>query len=110
MDSAYVAPSQLGMNEFDDSRYSRSHKGSVHPLSCALSIICPCSWLCSCFTVKEQTEAVLLYFGVYGNPVEQAPRQACLFSRRTAAGIKDTPGIHCSNPCGRDIRTISKRK
>lgn len=39
----------------------------------------------------ENYEAVLLYYGKY-------------------AGVKDGAGVHCSNPCGRDVRNISKRK
>jgi len=84
-------PQALSMTEFDESRYSRDYEGGTHPLSCFMSIICPCAWLGACFTVRENTEAVILYFGKY-------------------AGIKDTSGVHCSNPCGRDVRTISKRK
>lgn len=105
-----LVPSAVGMNDFDESRYSRDHHPGCNglrlardvagaqfrsllfsPHSCFVSSLCFCSWLGSCFTVNENTEAILLYYGVY-------------------AGVVDQPGLHCSTPCGRDVRTISKKK
>lgn len=82
----------LKMSDFDDKRYGDGAEGvSVNPVSCCLSILCPCAWLCSCFVLSESTEAVLLHFG-------------------KLSGVMKTPGCHCVNSCGRDLRSISLRK
>ena len=66
-------------------------RAGVHPLSCCLSLMFPCTWLCSCYTVQENEQALELYFGRY--------------QRRVAE-----PGIVCSNPCGRTVLTISTKQ
>jgi hypothetical protein len=62
--------------QFDESRFQANNE-EMNPLSCCLSILCPCVWLCSCFTVREQNSAVELRFGKY-------------------AGTHSSPGVQCS--------------
>jgi len=71
--------------------YDEDYKPAAHPLALVGSILCPFAWLCSCFVVREQTSVVQLHCG----------RFTSLF---------EGPGIHVSNPCGRTLRVISKRK
>lgn len=75
----------------DESRLRMDPSASTNPVSCCLSIMCPIVWLCSCFTVYEQTEVVQMHFGKF-------------------SGRYTEPGCHCSNPCGRQAHSISKRK
>ena len=77
--------------EFDDDKYPSDLKTGIHPLACCLSVLFPCCWLCSCYSVKEQTSIVRLTFGRY-------------------SGLDKTPGIHCANPCGRELRYVSQKK
>ena len=74
-----------------DNDYSKREIPGTHPLSCFLSILCPCAWLGSCFTLQENVHGVVLEWGKF-------------------AGHYTTPGIHCSNPCGRTVLTISTRQ
>jgi regulator of protease activity HflC (stomatin/prohibitin superfamily) len=61
-------------------------------LSCALGTICfPFTLLCSCYTVKEKNEAVILRWGKFDDRVS-------------------TPGCHWSNCWGRELRVISTAK
>jgi hypothetical protein len=62
--------------QFDESRFQANNE-EMNPLSCCLSIMFPCVWLCSCFTVREQNSAVELRFGKY-------------------AGTHSSPGVQCS--------------
>lgn len=57
-------------HEFDDSRYDRNAVAQMNSLSCCLSCIFPCAWLCSCFSIQEQSAAVVMYFGKYSQLVE----------------------------------------
>jgi hypothetical protein len=43
---------------YDEDVYTASP--STHPLSCVLSIMMPCAWLCACYTVEEQEQAIVL--------------------------------------------------
>jgi hypothetical protein len=72
------------------SQYS-NNAGGTHPLSCLLSMIFPCSWCCSCYSVREQEAAIILQWGKFS-------------SHNTV------PGLSCSNPCGRSIIVISTRQ
>jgi len=74
---------------YDEDVYTGSP--STHPLSCFLSTIMPCAWLCACYTVEEQEQAIVLQWG-------------------KLAGHATTPGIRCDNPCGRSIIKISTRQ
>lgn len=74
-----------------DERYDTNYKPKAHPLSIFGSILFPCMWLGAAFCIKEQEEFVQLHWGRY-------------------TGLFNTPGCHCSNPCGRSLRTISKKK
>jgi hypothetical protein len=62
--------------QFDESRFQANNE-EVNPLSCCLSVVFPCVWLCSCFTVREQNSAVELRFGKY-------------------SGTHSSPGVQCS--------------
>ncbi len=50
--------------QFDESRF-QANSEETNPVSCCLSIMCPCVWLCSCFSIREQNSAVELRFGKY---------------------------------------------
>jgi len=65
--------------------------GFSHPLSMIMGCLClPFTLCCSCFTLQEREEAVILNFGKY-------------------AGVLKAPGIHFSNCWGRTILRISTK-
>jgi len=66
-------------------------EGFSHPLSLVLGILCfPFTACCSCFTLQEREEAVVLSYGKY-------------------AGVLKVPGIHCSNCWGRSLLRVSTK-
>lgn len=58
------------------------------PLSCILASLFPCAWCCSCTTVREKTELVLLNWGRYVRTIRE-------------------PGLVCWNPFGVSVREVS---
>jgi len=66
--------------------------GGVNPLSVLLGVVCcPLTLLCSCFTLDQQEEAVLMYWGRYSTTLRD-------------------PGLQFANCWGREIRKISTKK
>ena len=76
--------------QFDEARF-QANSEETNAVSCCLSVLFPCVWLCSCFSIREQTSAVELRFGKY-------------------AGTHSEPGVRYSNPCGRELRYVSRKK
>lgn len=61
-------------------------------LSCCLGAAClPCMLLCSCYTVDQNEDVVIQYWGAYSKTVTE-------------------PGCHFDNMCGRTMRKISRRQ
>jgi len=69
----------------------KDYQDSCHPLAWTLSILFPCSFLGSCFSVNEQEHAIILHYGKF-------------------TGHKTQAGCYCSNPCGREVRKITTRR
>jgi len=66
--------------------------GSVSPCALCLGIGCfPFTLMCSCFCVRENTEAVILHFGKF-------------------TGVEQDPGLHFNNCWGREVRVVTKQK
>ena len=61
------------------------------PLSMALSLICPFSWLGSCRVLNEKEGALLLTWGKFTSVVK-------------------TPGIYFLNPCGTSLQKVSTKQ
>eukprot|EP00824_Muranothrix_gubernata_P025340 TRINITY_DN808_c0_g1_i1.p1 TRINITY_DN808_c0_g1~~TRINITY_DN808_c0_g1_i1.p1 ORF type:complete len:296 (+),score=67.96 TRINITY_DN808_c0_g1_i1:86-889(+) len=70
--------------------HETSNKQTICPPSCVtclLSMCAPCSLLCSCTTVPERTEAVVLLWGKYYTTLKR-------------------PGLYWFNPCGIEMRKV----
>lgn len=84
-------PSRPRKHIDDDDDDDVAPNGSSHPLSLVLGCLCfPFTICCSCFTLQEREEAVILNYGKY-------------------AGVLKEPGIHCSNCWGRSILRVSTK-
>jgi len=68
--------------------------GKISPCATCLGLACfPCTLMCSCFCVRENTEAVILHFGKYTG----VERDAGLHFP-TAGDVKFVPSQSRNNP------------
>jgi regulator of protease activity HflC (stomatin/prohibitin superfamily) len=56
-----------------------------------LSVVFPCAWFCSCYSINENEHAVILQYGRF-------------------QGHETSAGIQCSNPCGRSVLKVSTKQ